>query len=247
MHWYWGIQEPLDLDCLGRGFPLIFGNYHSVGMPNAAERLRAGAIGGGPSTWSFATPEYLQETATTLNLAYTAMLFWQAGAKDEKYTEYLDFCFRDLYALNLRSRSGPRIEALHAANYKRPARQYSDGDRIDLENDMLGEYIVAYADGTTARLPVIYAQNIADRDRDWCRRLRRTADSVVMPAGPDQDTYIVDGILHAMAHATLPVRIGGDTYYLWSAASPYPDKVIESVRLEEKAEGLVDVLKISHD
>ena len=248
MHWYWGIIQDWDVEFLGRDYYMFFGNFNPVNMPNAARRIRAGAKGGGPSNWSYATMPYLQENGVLLGLAYAAMLFWKEDAEDDRYTEFLEFCMRDLYAQRISRMTGPAIDILHGTKHFQPHRGHADGIFIDYESKTMGSYVVTYTDGTQARLPVIYGQNIANQKRDWTRHIAEPGviGSTDMGSARINDSYTVDGTLCGMAYGTLPVRIGEDTYFLWRAENPHPDKAVASVVLEEKPgfEGQVKVLKI---
>ena len=248
MHWYWGIRKDWDREFLGRGFPMFYGNFHAVSMPDAALRLKAGSVGGGPSNWNYATFPYLQQNGVLLDLAYASMLFWKADADDDRYTEYLEFCFRDLYKLRTRAISGPYIEALHATSHAAPHETHADGVFIDYDKNTLGAYLVTYADGSETRLPIVYGQNIANTGRDWTRAPNELIREDFERGVIDCDSYTVDSELCGMAHGTLPVLIGTKTYYLWRAENPRPEKEIVSVSLEEKPEyeGKIEVLKVSY-
>jgi hypothetical protein len=214
---------------------MFFGNFHAASMLNAGERLRAGSLGGGPSNWSYATMDYLQQNAVLFNVAYAAMLFWKEDNSDGKYTEFLEFCLHDLYKLRLLKLSGPCIDILHTTDHHRRYEAHADGVFIDFEKDTLGHYVITYNDGTTAELPIIYGLNIAHRKCNWSRT-------------PGTDSYRVDSQLCGMAYGTLPIKAADDTYFLWRVLNPQPKKEIISITLKEKTgfEGKVEMLRATH-
>ena len=237
MHWYWGIQREWDGEYLRRGFGMFFGNFQPLAMPDAAKRLAAGAAGGGPSNWSYATLPYLQENGVLTALAYASLLFWKDGISDDRYAECLEFCFRDLYLLkNRETLKRPHIEILHTTTHFRPFRYHADGVFKDYGADTIGKYVVEYEDGASFEVPVIYGQNITNRDRCWGRGL--PGEGFVSAAGDeeeagDYDSYVYDELLAGAAYSTLPERIGRETWFRIAIENPEPDKKVKDVHMVE--------------
>jgi hexosaminidase len=237
MHWYWGILREWDNEFLSRGFGMFFGNFQPLAMPEAAARLAAGVLGGGPSNWSYAMLPYLQENGVLTSLAYASLLFWKDGMTDDRYTECLEYCFKDLFMLgNGEALKRPHLEILHATTHSRPFRYLADGVFKDYGADTIGKYVVEYEDGTSFEVPVIYGQNIADRNRFWNRGFPgedfpRTAEDED-DAG-DYDSYMIDALLAGMAYSTLPERTGGETWFRIAVENPHPEKKVKGVRAVE--------------
>jgi hexosaminidase len=238
MHWYWSIMEAWDEEFLRRGFYMFFGNFHSLAMPNAAKRLAAGAKGGGPSNWSYATLPYLQENGALLSLAYAALLFWIDGMADDRYQEGLRFCFDDLFRLCYGDvLKQPHIEILHTTTHHRPYMSHADGVFIDYDADTIGKYNVKFDDGTNFEIPVVYGQNITNRDRVWTRGFAGKTGGADMGGDDDSDdyeSYVYDTLLSSVAYSTLPVQIGAETWFRLPVENPCPQKKIIDVCNVEK-------------
>lgn len=238
MHWYWSIMEAWDEEFLRRGFYMFFGNFHSLAMPNAAKRLAAGAKGGGPSNWSYATLPYLQENGALISLAYASLLFWKDGMDDDKYQEGLQFCFNDLFRLCYsETLKKPHIEILHTTTHHRPYVSHADGVFIDYEADTIGKYVVKFEDGAEFEIPVIYGQNITNKDRFWTRgHAGRTggADMGGDDDSEDYESYVYDTLLSSVAYSTLPVQTGGETWFLLPVENPRPGVKITDVHKVER-------------
>jgi hexosaminidase len=236
MHWYWSIVEAWDAEFLRRGFAMFYGNFDPPAMPHAAARIAAGALGGGPSNWSYATFPYLQENGALLSLAYASLLFWKDGMADDAYAGALRFCFWDLFRFrHADALRRPRVELAHTTSHFRPYRYHADGVFIDYEADTLGKYVVEYEDGSSFEVPVVYGQNIVNRDRRWTRAYG--AARMEMGEEPDEldcECYSYDKLLASAAWSTLPFEDGGQTWYRIVVENPAPGRRIRAVRLVEK-------------
>ena len=247
MHWYWGLDREWDGEFLRRGFPMFYGNLQPMAMPNATARLAAGAMGGGPSNWSYATLQYLQENGVLAALAYCSLLYWKDGLTDGRYEEMLQTCFEDLYLFgNRETLAGPRIEITHTTAHYRPFQYLFDGVFKDVEADTIGKHVVEYADGTALEIPVVYGQNVSNKDRFWNRGFAGEGFPADEDHG-DSDCYVYDEQLCGMAYTTLPVRLGEETWFRCAVKNPYPGKEVKRVRTEEKPgmEGKLLVREIS--
>lgn len=216
MHWYWSIVEDWDKEFLRRGFGMFYGNLNPLAMTNAASRLAAGALGGGPSNWSYAMFPYLQENEALISLAYAALLFWKDGMEDGVYPDALRFCFDDLYRLRYREElRGRHALVTHTTAHHRPYVHHADGVFIDEQADTIGSYRVELDDGSGFAVPVVYGQNISNRDRSWSR-FRPQPGQMIDEDGndlADYDSYIHDPLLTCVAYSTLPVELDGHTWY----------------------------------
>ena len=238
MHWYWSIKESWDDEFLRRGFYMFFGNLHSLAMPNAAKRLAAGAKGGGPSNWSYATFPYLQENDALISLAYAALLFWKDNITDDRYEECLKFCFEDLFRLRyIEEIKQPHIEITHTTAHFRPYISHADGVFIDYDADTIGSYTVEYEDGTSFVIPAVYGQNISNKDRCWTRSIGAPTGGADMGGdneSGDYECYTYDSLLTSVGYTTLPMQIDGDTWFKFIVKNPSPEKKIATVRTIEK-------------
>lgn len=238
MHWYWAIMEKWDEEFLRRGLTMFYGNFHSLAMPNAAKRLAAGATGGGPSNWSYATLPYLQENDALISLAYATLLFWKDGMADDRYEEALKFCFDDLFRLRyLEELRQPHVEIVHTTTHHRPYISHADGVFIDYATDTIGSYIVEYEDGSAYEVPVVYGQNISNKNRRWTRTIGEPTGGTDMGGESDSgdyECYTYDPLLTCVGYSTLPVQDGEDTWFRFVIGNPAPAKKIVRVRPVER-------------
>jgi hexosaminidase len=236
MHWYWTIVQDWDNEFLRRGFPMFFGNLDTPAMPRAAERIAAGALGGGPSNWSWATMPYLQQNGALLTLAYASLLFWKDGMTDDRYTDMMNWCFQDLFKLRYREvLHRARVELTHTTSHFRPFRYHADGVFINYGEDTLGQYIIEYEDGGSFVVDIVYGLNIVNRERSWTRAYG--AARMEMGEEPDEldcECYAYDRLLAAAAYSTLPVWEAGETWFKFIIENPEPGRRIRNVRLKEK-------------
>lgn len=249
MHWYWAIMESWDDEFLRRGFDMFYGNFNSLAMCNAARRLAAGASGGGPSNWSYATLPYLQENDALISLAYAALLFWKDGMNDDKYQEALQFCFQDLFHLrNLEQLQQPHVEILHTTTHFRPYITHADGVFIEYAADTIGSYIVEYEDGSTFEVPIVYGQNISNKDRKWNRSIGEPTGGADMGGDSDSadyECYTYDSLLTCVGYSTLPVQQEDSTWFCFIIGNPAPEKKMARVRLVEKP-GMEGKILVKH-
>lgn len=238
INWSSGGGEQIDRKYLDRGFDMVYGNFAPMIMPRLKARFDAGAIGGGPSNWSASNLVYMQYNRVLFDLYYSSVLFWNDGYDEEKYSDTLEMCLKDMFRYSSAEKyARPHIEFTHATSYFRQFDYRHDGTTIDYERDTMGRYVVSYDDGTKLEVPLWYNQNITNKDRKWYRTFASPLFDVdFISYGTNYSHtkrfYDIDHLLMAAGYSTLPVRIGGDTYFRYVVENPYPDKKITGVTFE---------------
>lgn len=226
MHWYWGIDRRLDDALLGRGFPMVYGNFDALSMVDWANRSRAGVLGGGPSHWSSLEWMTFQRNSVAACLLCAAMMFWTEEYREDNFPELLETIFGELFALrNGETMRAPHLLITHTTDVMRPY-VYISSQPMELENDLLGHYTVEWANGESMEIPVLYGVNVTNAARDWTRAL----DPV--HAGMDgPDSYRFDTLLVETAGTALPIRRPNETVFRFAVPNPHPDSQITAVRV----------------
>ena len=100
------------------------------------------------------------------------------------------------------------IDITHSTNHAIPYRVFWDGDFVKDEDYYMGDYVIAYTDGTIYKEPVYFGANISNCDIDVT-----------------EDT----GTLVEVSGMTVPCTIDGKAYYTWTFENPYADKEIKDI------------------
>ncbi|MBO9610228.1 MAG: family 20 glycosylhydrolase, partial [Paenibacillaceae bacterium] len=241
LHWYWSINREYEDEFLRRGMRVIFGNFHGHTFVDWGGRLAGGVQGGIISNWSALTEANMQRNGVLFSMAYSAYLFWHDSCEEDQYETIAELAFANLFAyrygglLEAAERKAPGtgsayVDIVHTTDYFTAYRVFFDGIFLDNDEYRIGEYVLEYADGTEAAVPIVYGMNISNKDRSWSRHIDER--SLLTTAG-----YRCDSSLLETAYTTLPVRYGAETYYRWIARNPHPGKTIERVRLQATAPG----------
>ncbi|QHW34780.1 family 20 glycosylhydrolase [Paenibacillus rhizovicinus] len=249
MHWYWGIERHFEQPFFERSMPVVYGNFDGPSFADWSTRLAQGALGGIISNWSAIKEENLQRNGALFSMAYASYLFWRDHYDDTMHEEAANQAFEALYRYRYRkalreagSGAGTSyIEVLHSTDHIREYHQFIDGIYLDNREYRIGEYVLEYADGSKASVPITYGFNISNKDRFWDRKLSKGTLHTAAQ-------YEVDAILLEAAFTSWPVRIGEETYYRWLIESPYPDKTVTAVRLlvDNPLTGNIWVKAIAH-
>ena len=230
MHWYWGIDRRLDDALLGRGFPMVYGNYNALGMVDWANRSRAGVLGGGPSHWSSLEWTTFQRNSVAACLLCASMMFWTDEYREDNFPELLEAIFADLYELrNEKTLCGPHLRITHTTDVQRPY-VYISSQPMELEHDQIGHYAVEWANGERMEIPILYGVNVTNAHRCWTRALDREH-----PGMNGADSYRFDSLLVETAGTALPIRRPNETVFQFTAPNPHPESEIVSVRVVKTA------------
>lgn len=235
LHWYWGIDATYEEEYLKRGLEVTYGNFSGPGFPDWKKRIARGVKGGIMSNWSTLKEENLQRNQFFFNMVYSARMFWDLSYEDSHYEAIRDAAFQELYRykhqdiLKLQDSNSiltsiQYIKVLHTTDRRIEYKAFVDGSFIEKDVYQIGEYVLVYEDDTEIRLPIIYGENISNKDVYWTRALSK-----------NQDSYNFDRLLSEVTLTTLPTRIDDTTYYECIFANPYPEKRIKGIYLKKSS------------
>lgn len=228
LHWYWGIDRSFEREYLRRGLPVIFGNFAGSVMPEWRRRIgQDGVRGAIISNWGETDRLTLQRNGILFEVVYTAMLFWDRRCDETCFDELRLRTFEDLQLYRRRTElaeSGrTRISLVHTTDLRKEYVAFVDGQYINPQADLLGHWIIHYADGTTHAEPIIYGQNIAAQEMEWGQAMHRR-----------YDVYDANYSLMEVACSTRPRRFGARTWYEFEFTNPQPDKPVVGVELRRQ-------------
>lgn len=196
--WYFHLDKDIEENLLEKGFPVLFGNLYSSHFPRYESRSRKPGIHGGQiSAWT-ATNEYeMQKEGKLYDFLMTAQLLWSSN-----YREVYRLCYdrmlrknmpvlRDRLRCTLSPSRERKAEFVQLAKAKKLPNEVAVSGRFRslifhhsslLQNtrapwsdlDVVGKYIITYADGTTEAVPLTLHGNVG-------YRYRRQNDPVTHP------------------------------------------------------------------
>jgi hexosaminidase len=232
LHWCWNLSEELEEQFLERGMEVVYGNFEGHLFPNWNQRIQRGIKGAIISNWSSVDEIVLQRNGILFGIAYSYFMFWDKNYDDSRYQEFRDSTLNELFNYKYKdlleagkARAAKElvksIEFLHTTDFNIKFKLFVDGVFAEADIYTIGKYVIEYADGTKAAIPIVYGENISGRDVSWDRK-KNQFDSV----------YTIDEHLIEVSLTTLPVQVGEDTYYRYIISNPYPEKFINSVSIE---------------
>lgn len=206
MNWYWMLCDiSFDDVYYKNGYEMYYGNLDTSRLDDYRLRMKKGALGGFLSNWGSLKEEYMQRNVQTFSIVFNALCFWSSEYDTPMSAEYFEYVQDELYRRYCASLGGDCIEIVHKTDMSIEYKRFYDGIFILDEDYLLGNYILSYIDGTTAKLPVKYGYNITN-----CK---------VLPDVENAGTKEVLGASH-------PIVIDGEVCYKTSYKNPYPDKKI---------------------
>ena len=123
----------------------------------------------------------------------------------------------------------PHLLITHTTDAKRPY-VYISSQPMELERDLLGYYIVEWANGERMEIPALYGVNVTNADRDWTRTL-----DPEHPGMDGADSYRFDTLLVETAGTALPIRRPNETVFQFAVLNPHPESPITAVRVKKTA------------
>jgi len=196
------------------GYEMVYGNMglETECVKDWNERTQSLGIPGGLiSNWGSNEIYYARKNYSLFELIRSAYMFWSKFFDESKYDELYDaFCMENYryFTKYLSTECKNAIEITHTTDLKMPFRFYFSGHKVNMDNLTIGNYIIMYDDGTCAKLPVIYGDNISNQN-------------------PDK-------ILLKEISCCAQIVKDGKTYYKYRYENPYPDKNILSVSFLKK-------------
>ena len=220
LNWSWKYETIKDEErelVEEKKFSMLYGNFVAHALLNYKERI-ARTRGGFVSNWGNVEEKYMQRNLQNFNLVSTAWIFWNADYDTPMCAKVIEKTKTLLYNCYKASLGEGVIEITHATKYFEPYRPFYDGRFIVDEEFHLGNHVVTYADGSTAKLPVYYGYNIASSE-------------VLLSA----EEYAASGIaVHKEpVGASLPIYKDGELLFKAAYKNPYPEKKIISVFYEK--------------
>ena len=233
LNWYWSIVNFEDeQDVLDLGYDMLYGNFSAPRLPDYKNRS-ARISGGFSSNWGSFEYIYMQRNWQNLTLVSNAYIFWSHSYDADKKNEVLEKASKRLHADYIKkfcSGAESLIEIEHTTSAYIKHLPFYDGYFIVESEWLLGNYLVSYTDGTTAKLPVIYGQNI-------CHNSSQTASG--------DDMLSSDCSTEAIG-ASLPFEDEGQIWYKTVFVNPYPEKTIEKIEYVKVKDSEVFVKSIKY-
>lgn len=216
LHWYWSLVDFEDEQAvIDLGYEMLFGNFAAISLDDY--RKHSTRINGGfCSNWGSFEYPYMQRNGQNLSLVCNAYVFWNSNYDSDQKSELLKKASERLHSDYLKKfclEASSLIEIEHTTTAYIKHLPFYDGYFIVDDEWLLGNYVVSYEDGTTAKLPVLYGNNICH-----CGSQADTGDDMVTN----------DCSCEAIG-ASLPFEREGQIWYKTVFVNPYPDKIINNI------------------
>ncbi len=241
LNWMWSFGPKYDEDL--REFNVAFGNFRGANIRNYISRTGKNGVGGMLSNWGGQAKSYLKRNGIYLNMAYNDRLYWDATYDDNSDAEFektIDQTFDRLYSYNLCPadiEGKSLIEVVHTTDKLIEFRGFADGVYAEgkeyHDTYYMGDYVITYADGSTAKLEVLLGENIANRDIEW---YGKTIAAKASDGEPGIQETRIDPLLSELAFTAKPIYIDGRVYTKTSFENPHPEKEISEIKFVAKPE-----------
>ncbi len=207
-----GIYENSTSIICGENYPQIWGNFALRWTDKwksfaGKYKLRGAMV----SNWGTVDTYYMRKNLMFYDLICASYSFWSHDYDDTKRDEVFRMGYEESYRYYnkyYKEHSLDTIEIAHTTDLNLGYRRYYSAARVDEKDFKLGDYIVMYSDGTTAKLPVVFGDNIS-----YCK--------------PSVD-------LMAEVSCTVQIIEGGMVYYKHIYENPFPEKVVMGVQFLKK-------------
>ncbi len=183
--WYFHFGKDIEENLLPEGYSVAVGNLYSSHFPRYESRIRRpGMIGGEVSAWVSTDEECLGREGKLYDMLYTAEMLWSANYDGNARYAYDQVISAGLPKLR-EALHGQPLPSLHSHKStplcENGIHSFTGGhyDSLVIEHtatrqrhrepwipcEVIGNYTVTYADGTTECIPVTYGGNIGYRGR----------------------------------------------------------------------------------
>lgn len=228
--WYFHLTKDIEDNLLEKGFDVMIGNLYSSHFPRYESRIRKPGIHGGQiSAWVATNEEALQQEGKLYDLLLTAQLLWA-----ERYHHNFRLCY-DRILRRIIPQLRQQLQHISYPSLQRSAQRVllaeTPGDTVQVNGqydsiifshaakrritrqpwtklDVVANYNIRYADGTTEKVPVTYGGNVGYFNRRQNAPLphptyRHTgytavwycdSETVVNPQGEPETLYIYEYI-----------------------------------------------------
>ncbi len=232
-HWYYAFGMGYDFVYHTHGYETVYGNMNASKVEHWRLRRRFGIKGGSCSNWGSYHPQYMQRNGQYLNLIYGANALWNPEYDADQRGHWMEESFREAFRYHYGDlQKNPYIVVTHTTELNIPYKVFYDGVFIT-DDYKMGDYTVIYTDGTRATLPVIYGENIANRELELeFGTEKMNAVSLDLSA------------VYEVGYSTLPSRIEGKTWYKTAYPNPYPEKTVAHIEYTPIREEPVETLSV---
>lgn len=213
LHWYYIFNPAYDKVYHKRSFETYYGNLDPMNVAHWNRRRDAGIRGGFVSNWGSYEEEYMQRNQQYFSLVAAALAFWNPDFEAMGEKAVLDAVLRETYRLK-RAKVKEPLLIRHTTPHKIEFDYFYDGVFIEDETYLLGEYLVSYTDGTTARLPVKYGTHIGSEHFE---------------------DYLHEEGFRELSYGTLPLRHRNGWVYECPYENPCPEKKIAGILYQSLA------------
>ncbi len=243
--WYFHIPDDIEDGLLEKDFRLIYGNMYSSHFPRYEKRIRKeGVFGGEVSAWAPTNEYRLGREGKIYDFLYTAEMLWS-----DTYREGLRRSYNHIISKmipSLREHLGDvEYPSLHCAS-----KMIYNGETVELPQlnvsakcdsivfthtylkphfhiawvplDVVGNYIVAYEDGTEEKVELTFDGTIGY----YGRRNNEPLKSKYYRHNGYYGTYFTDDVLGKLPDGST------ETLYRYEWLNPNPDKTIAYIRRE---------------
>ena len=165
INWYYGLDEKIEDEYREMGLHGIYGNWQPFRFRNLKQRLKKSCIHGVcTSNWGSLDPLSMQRTFTYYKLFGVSHSLWSKDYDQAKRNDNMlaaaDWMFRYFNRDTLKKK-GIAIE--HACDFDMPHISFDCGYWIETEDFHIGDYRIAFTDGTEMTYPIIWGENIGPR------------------------------------------------------------------------------------
>ena len=246
--WYFHMSKDIEDNLLAKGFRVLFGNMYSSHFPRYESRIqKPGILGAQTSTWVGTSPEPLGREGKLYEILFSAQMMWSASySSDHKFTydrmlktqipslraQLLDCIYpsalSDVSCRILAQQPAPGIMVFEA-NCRCDSLVFCHtADRkihrvpwMPLEE--IGQYLVAYDDGTEISVPITYGGTVGY----YGRRQNEPFPHSYYRHNGYTTAFMVDSEEH---------RRSDGTYYCiyrYEWLNPWPERTIRQITLHQ--------------
>ena len=171
INWYWSAtyeDEDVEGMCIENGFTNYFGNYLGTGMRDFESRIKRGVNGVMVSNWGGTSFEGMQRANALFAVGFNAYQSWCQYYDGDKREEAIMYVANEVYRyVNYDVLIGKHLEITHSTDAVIEHEFFIDGIKIEREKYRMGDYEIAYADGTLEKVPVYWGYNIGNNSISW--------------------------------------------------------------------------------
>lgn len=172
LHWYWAMGKQAEKEFMKRGFTVHFANFEPYTADDIKSRLADGICGMGISNWSKVDQLHVQRNGIYFDVALAAMLMWQNDFDEDKTDENIAMASKGLLEYRCKGYKY-RADIVHTVKEGRDYELFLDGYEVNSGENVLGEYIVDFTDGSQIKIPAEYGRTVGYA---WVKRERTDSD-----------------------------------------------------------------------